>query len=136
MRRAAWLVCTAACTFAHADDATFTVRQLTPETALKAAQAALAKCRADGYQVSVAVVDRAGLTQVLLRDRFAGPHTVEISTNKAWSAVSFRTNTTDIERSSRPGESMSGIRSFSSRTTPEPWRSPDASPATIITRIR
>jgi uncharacterized protein GlcG (DUF336 family) len=97
---------------AFADSATFTVRQLTPETALKAAQAALAKCRADGYQVAVAVVDRGGLTQVLLRDRFAGPHTVEISTNKAWSAVSFRTNTSDIEKASRPGESMSGIRQF------------------------
>ena len=95
-----------------ADSATFTVRQLTPETALKAAQAALAKCRADGYQVAVAVVDRAGLTQVLLRDRFAGAHTVEISANKAWSAVSFRTNTGEIEKASRPGQSMSGIRHF------------------------
>ncbi len=96
----------------RADPATFTVRQLTPDTALKAAQAALAKCRADGYQVAVAVVDRAGLTQVLLRDRFAGPHTVEISANKAWSAVSFRTSTSDIEKASRPGESMAGIRQF------------------------
>ena len=97
---------------AVADDPTFTTRQLTPETALKAAQAALVKCRTDGYQVAVAVVDRAGLTQVLLRDRFAGAHTVEISANKAWSAVSFRTNTSEIEKASRPGESMSGIRYF------------------------
>jgi uncharacterized protein GlcG (DUF336 family) len=109
---AALLACVAVGGIAHAADATYTVRQLTPETALKAAQAALAKCRADGYQVAVAVVDRGGLTQVLLRDRFAGPHTVEISANKAWSAVSFRTNTSDIERSSRPGESMAGIRQF------------------------
>ena len=98
--------------FAAAADATFTQRHLTPETALKAAQAALAKCRGDGFQVSAAVVDRAGLTQVLLRDRYAGPHTVEIAQNKAWSAVSFRTNTADIEKASRPGESMSGIRHF------------------------
>jgi uncharacterized protein GlcG (DUF336 family) len=90
--------------------ATFTTRELTPETALQAAQAALAKCRADGYQVAVAVVDRHGLTQVLLRDRYAGPHTIEVSANKAWSAVSFRTNTSEIEKSSRPGEAMAGIR--------------------------
>jgi uncharacterized protein GlcG (DUF336 family) len=95
-----------------ADPATFTIRQLTPETALQAAQAALAKCRADGYQVSVAVVDRGALTQVLLRDRYAGPHTVETATNKAWSAVSFRTNTSDLEKASRAGDSMSGIRHF------------------------
>jgi uncharacterized protein GlcG (DUF336 family) len=99
-------------TAALAQSATFTIRVLTPETALKAAQAALAKCRADGYQVAVAVVDRAGLTQVLLRDRFAGAHTPDVSANKAWSAVSFRTNTSAIEKASGPGQAMSGIRHF------------------------
>ena len=93
-----------------AQAATFTVRNLTPETALKAAQAALAKCRAGGYQVAVAVVDRGGITQVVLRDRLAGPHTIEVATNKAWTAVSFRTATRDLERLTRPGESMSGLR--------------------------
>src|SRR4051812_22178890 len=85
---------------------TFTVKQLTPETALKAAQAALATCRGNGHQVAVAVVDRSGVTQVMLRDRFAGPHTVETASNKAWSAVSFRTNTTELEKATRPGTSM------------------------------
>jgi len=93
-----------------AQSATFTVRQMTPETALKAAQAALAKCRADGYQVAVAVVDRGGITQVVLRDRLAGPHTIEVATNKAWTAVSFKTATKDLERLTRPGETMSGLR--------------------------
>ena len=103
-------VALASCLGAFAADATFTTRSLTPETALKAALAALAKCRADGYQVAVAVVDRSGLTQVLLRDRYAGAHTVDFATNKAWSAVSFRTNTRDLERATRPSESMSGLR--------------------------
>jgi uncharacterized protein GlcG (DUF336 family) len=103
-------------TAALAQSATFTTRSLTPETALKAAQVALAKCRADGYQVAVAVVDRAGNTQALIRDRFAGAHTVDVSQNKAWSAVSFRTSTADIEKSSRPGESMAGIRHFNRMT--------------------
>jgi uncharacterized protein GlcG (DUF336 family) len=95
---------------AAAQGATYTVKQLTPETALKAAQAALAKCRADGYQVAVAVVDRHGLTQVLLRDRFAGAHTVETATNKAWTAVSFRTDSSELERASRAAGPMSGLR--------------------------
>ena len=56
-------------------------------------KAALAQCRGSGYQVAVAIVDRSGLTQVMLRDRFAGPHTVDVATNKAWSAISFRTST-------------------------------------------
>ena len=41
-------------------EATYTVKMMTPETALKAAQAALKKCRDDGFQVTVAVVDRIG----------------------------------------------------------------------------
>ncbi len=113
MRRFAALAIAVALSASAAESPTFTIRQLAPEAALKAAQAALAKCRADGYQVSVAVVDRGGLTQVLLRDRYAGPHTVEAATNKAWSAVSFRTNTSDLEKSSRADAPMSGIRHFS-----------------------
>ena len=77
---------------AHAD-ATFNIRGMTPETALKAAQAALNSCRGTGYQVAVAVVDRMGIVQVLLRDRFAGAHTPRMARSKAWTAVSFRTNT-------------------------------------------
>ena len=76
--------------------ATYSVRILTPETALKAAQAALKKCRDSGYQASVAVVDRMGVVQVLLRDRFAGPHTTDLASAKAYTAVSFRTNTTEL----------------------------------------
>jgi uncharacterized protein GlcG (DUF336 family) len=106
-----------ASTGAFAADATFAVKQLTPETALKAAQAALEKCRAQGYQASVAVVDRAGITQVLLRDRFAGPHTVDVAVNKAWTALSLKTNTAEVERASRAGQPMSGLRSVP-RVTP------------------
>lgn len=62
---------------------TFALRVLTPEAALKATQAALAECRRQGYQVAVAVVDRSGLEQTLIRDRFAGAHTPETATNKA-----------------------------------------------------
>lgn len=90
--------------------ASYTVRLMTPETALKAAQAALAACRAQNLQVAVAVVDRAGLLQVLLRDRFAGPHTVDMALNKAWTAVSFRTATTELGAQTQPGRPMSGIR--------------------------
>jgi uncharacterized protein GlcG (DUF336 family) len=90
---------------------TFQTKSLTLETALAAAQAALASCRAKGYQVGVAVVDRAGLTQVFLRDRFAGAHTVDVATNKAWTAASFRTSTLELAAESQPGRPMSGIRS-------------------------
>ena len=89
---------------------TFPVKVLTPETALKAAQAALAKCRANGFQVTVAVVDRMGVVQVLLRDRFAGPHTPDMASAKAYTAASFRTNTTQLAEMTQPGRPQSGIR--------------------------
>ena len=94
----------------QAQDATYTVKQMTPETALKAAQAALKKCRDDGYQVAVAIVDRGGVTQVVLRDRFAGPHTVDMAVDKAWTAVSFRTPTAEIAKATEPGMPQSSIR--------------------------
>jgi uncharacterized protein GlcG (DUF336 family) len=94
----------------HAADATFTVKVLTPETALKAAQAALDSCRKRGFQATVAVVDRMGVVQVLLRDRFAGPHTPDMATAKAYTAASFRTNTTELADASQPGRPASGIR--------------------------
>jgi uncharacterized protein GlcG (DUF336 family) len=95
---------------ALAQDATYAVRVMTPETALRAAQAALKKCRDDGYQVTVAVVDRGGMTQVVLRDRFAGAHTLRMAVDKAWTAVSFRTNTGDLMKATQPGSPQAAIR--------------------------
>jgi uncharacterized protein GlcG (DUF336 family) len=87
-----------------AQDATYVVKQLTPETALKAAEAALGVCRKQGFQVTVAVVDRAGIPQALLRDRFAGPHTVDVAINKAWTAVSFRMDTLSFSKATSDPE--------------------------------
>lgn len=106
----AWLLLAALATSAHAQDATYAVRLLSPETALKAAQAALKSCRDRGFQAAVAVVDRMGVVQVLLRDRFAGPHTPDMATAKAYTAASFRTNTTELAEASQAGRPASGIR--------------------------
>ncbi len=75
-----------------------------------AAQAAMATCREAGYQVSVAIVDRAGLLQFLVRDRYAGPHTVEFATQKAWTAASFKMATAALAVETQPGKPMSGMR--------------------------
>jgi uncharacterized protein GlcG (DUF336 family) len=77
-------------------DALVTFESLKPEVALDLAKAALQICRDAGYQVAIAVVDRGGLTQVALRDRYAGPHTLDTATRKAWTAVTFRTTTLDL----------------------------------------
>ncbi|MCR4304080.1 MAG: heme-binding protein [Gallionella sp.] len=97
---------------AFAQEAVFETKSLTPETALAAARAALESCRKQGFQVAVAVVDRAGITQVLLRDRFAGVHTIEVATNKAWSAASFRTPTSSLATETQPGKPLGGLRNL------------------------
>lgn len=99
-------------TTAQAQDAVFQTKSLTPETALVAAKAALESCRKQGYQVGVAVVDRAGLVQVLLRDRFAGAHTAKVAVDKAWTAASFRTPTIDLATETQAGKPMSGLRNL------------------------
>ena len=101
-------------TAAQADEsALFTTKSLTPETALKAVNAAMKKCRDDGYQVTVAVVDRMGNLQAMLRDRFAGAHTPDTARRKAWTATSFRTNTTDLVGPTQSGQTQSGVRHVS-----------------------
>jgi len=95
---------------ATAEEGLFETKSLTPAAALKAAQAALKKCQDDGYQAAVAVVDRSGIVQVVLRDRFAGAHTPETARRKAWTAVSFRTNTTALAEVTQAGKPQFGVR--------------------------
>jgi uncharacterized protein GlcG (DUF336 family) len=97
---------------AAAQEALVTYKSLSPELALDLARATLADCRKRDFQVTVAVVDRFGVTQVLLRDRFAGPHTVTTASGKAWTAVSFRTSTTELNTISQPGTMQAGIRNL------------------------
>ncbi len=93
------------CVPASAEDSGMaTFRVLKPELALTAAQAAMAKCRDDGYQVAVSVADRFGVLQVTLRDQLAGPHTPDTAYRKAWTAVSFRTESGELAKLTETGE--------------------------------
>jgi uncharacterized protein GlcG (DUF336 family) len=96
----------------RAEESLVVYKSLAPEIALELARAALAECQKRGYQVSVAVVDRFGVVQVLLRDRYAGPHTLATASGKAWSAASFRTSTSSLSEISQPGMMQSGIRNL------------------------
>jgi uncharacterized protein GlcG (DUF336 family) len=89
---------------ANAEEATVTYKSLSPDVALEAVQAALKQCRADGFQVAVAVVDRFGETQVLMKDRFAGLPASRAATDKAWTALGFRSNTADLAKSIASGQ--------------------------------
>jgi uncharacterized protein GlcG (DUF336 family) len=100
------LVCTPALA---GDDALVVYKSLSPETALEAAQAALKKCRDNGFQVAVVVVDRFGQPQVLLRDRYAGLPAADIATAKAYTALSFRRSTAELAKMVRDGQMDGGL---------------------------
>lgn len=90
-------------------EALVSLESLKPEVALELAQEALQVCRDAGYQVAIAVVDRSGLLQVMLRDRFAGAHTVDTAVRKAWTAVSFRTSTLELNTLVAESPVMAGL---------------------------
>jgi uncharacterized protein GlcG (DUF336 family) len=95
---------------AHAQEALVTYKSLSPEVALELARASLEECRKRGFQAAIAVVDRFGVTQVMLRDRFAGAHTPSTAAGKAWTAVSFRTNTSELVAQTQPSMPQAGLR--------------------------
>ncbi|MFF2109549.1 GlcG/HbpS family heme-binding protein [Rhodococcus koreensis] len=76
-----------------------------------AAQAALAKCQADGLGfVTVSVVDRNGNVQAMLRGDNAAQHTVEAARQKAYTAAAFGANTSDLsERAKGDGATVADL---------------------------
>jgi uncharacterized protein GlcG (DUF336 family) len=67
-----------------------TQKALSLDVATAIAQGAIDKCRADGYKVTVTVVDGAGAVKVQLSDDGVGPHTRDFSRRKAYSAFTFK----------------------------------------------
>jgi uncharacterized protein GlcG (DUF336 family) len=64
-----------------------------------AVKAALAKCQADKLPfVTVALVDRFGTVQALLRGDNAAEHTIEAAQQKAYTAAAFGTPTSELAK--------------------------------------
>jgi uncharacterized protein GlcG (DUF336 family) len=81
-----------------AEDQMFhTIKRLSAETALTIAKATLDACRKEGVQIAVTVVDRGGHPQVVLRDVFAPDLTLNISRQKAYTAMAFNVPTSQME---------------------------------------
>jgi uncharacterized protein GlcG (DUF336 family) len=74
---------------AFAQDGLPTQKMLTIDVAHTIAQEAMAKCRADGYKVTVTVVDSANVMKAFLRDDGASMATVEVGRMKANSVMAF-----------------------------------------------
>ena len=67
-----------------------TERGLSLNAALEVATASLERCRADGYKVTITVLNRHARTSVVLSEDGVNPHTVENSLRKAYTAFTTR----------------------------------------------
>mgnify|MGYP001061088344 CR=1 FL=1 len=73
------------------------IPRLTLEAAGKIAHGAIDACRKEGIQIGVTVVDRSGDAMVFLRDTMAPKVTIEISRQKAFTAVNFNAPLSSME---------------------------------------
>ena len=65
-------------------------KDISAEAAMTIASTAIATCKTNGYSVSVAVVGRAGELILHVRGDGTGPHTMDNSFRKAYTARTFR----------------------------------------------
>jgi uncharacterized protein GlcG (DUF336 family) len=82
-------------------------RSLSLDAAMAMATAALERCRADGYKVSITVLNRHARTAVVLSEDGVNPHTVENSQRKAYTA--FTTRSPSAEMAKRPQPSLASF---------------------------
>ena len=83
--------------------------------ATEAAEAALAACEKQGYHVSVAVVDRGGLVRTLIRGDGAGPHTLDSSSRKAYTAASLGRPTGELVKAVSGNPANEGLRNMNEK---------------------
>jgi uncharacterized protein GlcG (DUF336 family) len=84
------LIAAAAAFVSFGSHAALTESNLSLADAQKLASAAIESCSAKNYNVTVTVVDRAGLVKAVQRMDNAGPHTVQASQMKAYTALSTK----------------------------------------------
>jgi len=82
-------------------------RTISLNAAMEMATASLERCRADGFKVTITVLNRHARTAVVLSDDAANPHTVENSMRKAYTA--FTTRAPSVEMSKRPEPLKTGL---------------------------
>jgi uncharacterized protein GlcG (DUF336 family) len=80
-----------------------TERGISLNAALDVARAGLERCRADGYKVTVTVLNRHARTAVVLSDDGVNPHTIENSMRKAYTAFTTRSPSGEMAKRAQPG---------------------------------
>lgn len=75
---------------------TVNIKRMSLDTALRIGQAAIDKCRMEGVQITVTVVDRGGHAQIVLRDTLSMDVSIAISKKKAYTAMEFNAPTSEL----------------------------------------
>ncbi len=76
------------------------------------ADAAVAECKAAGFDVSVAVVDRTGALRVLLRADSANPHNADLARRKAYTARTFHITSLEFAKRTVAGAPLEAQRNL------------------------
>ena len=87
-----------------------TERNISLQLALQIANAAMAQCKADGFDVTAAVVDRAGDLKVLLRADTANPHNADLARRKAYTSRTFKVPSMEVAKRTNGPTELSGQR--------------------------
>jgi uncharacterized protein GlcG (DUF336 family) len=90
LRRAAIALASTCALAAPASAQLLSHKDLTASIAIAIVQTAIETCKANGYAVSATVVGRNGEIVVQVRGDNTGPHTIENSFRKAYTARTFR----------------------------------------------
>ena len=84
-------------------------RTISLQAARALADASIACARKNGYDVSVAVVDRAGNLKLLMKGDLANPHNAELARRKAYTARTYGVTTMEFRNRTR-GTDLEGQR--------------------------
>ena len=109
--RTAALVAAMACTASlTVHGQVLTQRSVSLQLARTIADAALAACTKDGFDVTAAVVDRAGDMVLLLRSDRANPHNAELARRKAYTSRTFNLTTLEFRNQTAGASEFAGQR--------------------------
>jgi len=114
MRIKSWglvAVCALVAPFA-AQGQVLTERNVSLQLARTMADAAIAACKADGYDVTAAVVDRAGDLKLLLRADSSNPHNADLARRKAYTARTFGVTSLEFAKRTNGPTDLSGQRNL------------------------
>ena len=89
-----------------------TERNVSLQMAQTIANAAIADCKRDGYDVSAVVVDRTGTPRVVLRSDAAAPHNADLARRKAYTSRTFRITSLEFAKRTEPGMPLFGQRNL------------------------